>query len=119
MLNEKLMVDKYSTSTTIKTNKLLDGKPIYRSYIEFAHSNVGTYTYTHNLGIETIVSIDAFCSVSGQTISTNGFREMPMVNTSNGYMFGIDTFRENTITTSAIGWQNNHAYIWVEYTKTS
>lgn len=118
-INELKENEEYSTTQEIQTNKMLGNKPIYRAYIEFAHSNVGTYTYTHNLGIETIVSIDAFCSVSGQTIESNGFRQMPQINTSINYMFGIDTIKPNTITTNAIGWANNHAYIWLEYTKTT
>lgn len=118
-INELKGGEIYSTSE-VKTNKIwIDNKPIYRAYINFAHTSTGTYTYTHNLGIDEIVSVDAYCSVSGQSISNNGYRIMPVVNVSNSYMFTIDTIKENTITTNAVGWQNNHAYIWLEYTKTS
>lgn len=111
--------DIYSTTNEILTNKKYNGKSVYRSYIDFSHSSTGTYTYNHNLGIETVVSINAKCTVSNQTISSHGYRQMPMVNTSNGYMFGIDTIKTNSITTNAVGWSNNHAYIWLEYTKTT
>lgn len=118
-INELKENEEYLTTQEIDTGKTLGGKKIYRSYIDFAHSSTGTYTYNHNLNIDTVVNIMAFCTVSNQTISSNGYRQMPMVNTSNGYMFGIDTIKPNTITTNAVGWQNNHAYIWLEYTKTT
>ena len=109
----------YSTTQKIDTGKKLGDKTIYRSYIDFAHSSTGSYTYNHNLNIDTLVNVMAFCTVSNQTISSNGYRQMPMVNTSNNYMFIIDTIKPNAITTNAVGWANNHAYIWLEYTEAS
>lgn len=111
--------DVYSTIQVEKTNKVLNNKPVYRSYISYEHSSVGTYNFNHNLGIETIVSINGSCTIAGQTIASHGFRQLPMVNVSSGNMFGIDTIRENTITTTAVGWNNNHIYLWLEYTKTT
>jgi hypothetical protein len=110
--------DIYSTSTEIETNKVLGNKKVYRSYLDFAHTSAGTYTYTHNLGIDTIVSLNAFCSIANQPI-TDGIRQMPIFNLSNGSSFSIDKITTNTIITTATNWTNNHAYIWIEYTKSS
>ena len=109
----------YSTTQEIDTGKTLGGKKIYRSYISFAHSATGSYTYNHNLGIGEVVSINGYCTISGQTVSSHGYRQFPQIDTSTGYMFAINNITENSITTKATGWQNNHIYIWLEYTKVS
>lgn len=109
-------IDKYITTKTVKTNKILDGKPVYRSYIEISHPSPGDNTYTHNLNIDKIVSIDASGTVAGQTLSSHGYRQIPMVNTTNGYEFYINSIRTNTIVTTAVGWSRNMLFLWIEYT---
>lgn len=109
----------YSISQEIDTGKKLGNKTIYRAYIEYSHASTGSYTYNHNLGIGEVVSINGYCTISGQTVSSHGYRQFPQIDTSTGYMFTINNITENSITTKATGWQNNHIYIWLEYTKTS
>ena len=116
-LNNKIE-NEYSTTQKTLTNKKLDGKPVYRAYLDFAHSSTGTYTYTHNLGIDKIVSIQGFCTVASQTIASHGYRVMPMANYI-GNAFSINAITKNTISTNAVGWSDNHAYIWIEYTEVS
>lgn len=108
----------YSTTQEIDTGKTLDGKKIYRSYISFTHSSTGNYTYNHNLGIDSVVSCNAFCTVAGQSISSNGYRPMPYIVSNENY-FRIDSIKENTIETTAGAWSNNKVYAWLEYTKVS
>ena len=119
MINKNINQDIYSKLQETLTNKVCGGKPVYRAYIEFTHQNTGFYTYTHNLGIGEVVSINGYCTISGQTVSSHGYRQFPQIDTSTGYMFAINNITENSITTKATGWQNNHIYIWLEYTKTS
>lgn len=108
----------YSTSE-VNTGKIwIDGKPIYRKYITFEHSATGNYVYTHNLGIDSVVSCNAFCTVAGQSISANGYRPMPYIVGNENY-FRIGSIKENTIETTAGAWSNNVVYIWLEYTKTT
>lgn len=117
-INELIDKEEYSTTQEILTNKTSDGKRVYRAYIEFAHSSANSnYTYTHNLNIDRILIVNGFCTINGQTISSDGYRQLPVFNISNGNMFAIDKIKTNTITTSSVGWANNHAYIWLEYTK--
>lgn len=108
----------YSTSE-INTGKVwIDGKPIYRKYITFSQENSGNYTYTHNLGIDSVVSCDAFCSVASQTISSHGYRPAPyIVNNTNFCIIGQIT--KNTIITQVGQWTDNTFYITLEYTKVS
>ena len=110
-------IEKYSTTQTIKTNKMLDGKSVYRSYLEISHTSQGDSTYTHNLNIDKILSVNALGTVAGQTISSHGFRHIPMVNTTNGYEFYINSIRTNTIITTSVGWSRNVLFLWIEYTK--
>lgn len=117
-INELKDGEIYSTSE-INTGKIwIDGKPIYRKYITFSQANSGNYTYTHNLGIDSVVSCDAFCTVAGQSISANGYRPMPYMVSNENY-FRIGSIKENTIETTAGAWSNNVVYIILEYTKTS
>ena len=108
----------YSTSE-INTGKIwIDGKPIYRKYITFSQANSGNYTYTHNLGIDSVVSCDAFCSVASQTISSHGYRPAPYI-VSNTNFCVISQITENTIITQVGQWTDNTFYITLEYTKVS
>lgn len=94
----------------------VDNKPIYRKYLTYQHTAIGSYTYTHNLDIDTLITCKAFCSVNGQTISSHGFRPMPYI-VDNTQYFRIDGVLTNTITTAAGTWINNTIYIILEYTK--
>ena len=71
MINKNINQDIYSKLQETLTNKVCGGKPVYRAYIEFTHQNTGFYTYTHNLGIGEVVSINGYCTISGQTVSSH------------------------------------------------
>jgi hypothetical protein len=116
-INELKEYEEYSTTEEIKTNKTLNGKPIYRSYVTYTHSATGNYTYNHNLGIETLVSANVFLSVAGQTISSHGYRPNPYISGNNSFYVGQIT--QNSIVSTATGWSNNTVYAWLEYTKTT
>jgi len=106
----------YSTSE-INTGKIwIDGKPIYRKYITFSQANSGNYTYTHNLGIDSVVSCNAFCSVASQTIATHGYRPAPYIVSNTNFCI-IGQITENTIITQVGQWTGNTFYITLEYTK--
>lgn len=107
----------YSTTQEIDTGKTLGGKKIYRSYITFPHSSTGNYTYSHNLGIETLVSANVFLSVANQTIASHGYRPNPYISGTNSFM--VSQITKNTMISQATGWSNNTVYAWLEYTKTS
>jgi hypothetical protein len=115
-INELKGGEIYSTSE-VKTNKTLNGKPIYRSYVTYTHSATGNYTYNHNLNIETLVSANIFLSVAGQTISSHGYRPNPYISGNNSFHVGQIT--QNSIVSTATGWSNNTVYAWLEYTKTT
>lgn len=110
--------NEYTTSQKIDTGKKLNGKTIYKKFIDFTHANTGDYSYNHNLNIETIFNITAYCTVAGQTYSVNGYRPMPYL-TDTTHFFRIGAIKQNTIDTTAGTWTNNHAYIWIEYTEAS
>ena len=117
-INELKDGEIYSTSE-INTGKIwIDGKPIYRKYITFSQANSGNYTYTHNLGIDSVVSCDAFCSVASQTISSHGYRPAPYIVSATNFCI-IGQITENTIITQVGQWTGNTFYITLEYTKTS
>lgn len=115
-INELKDGEIYSTSE-INTGKVwIDGKPIYRKYITFSQANSGNYTYTHNLGIDSVVSCDAFCSVASQTISSHGYRPAPYIVNNTNFCI-ISQITENTIITQVGQWTDNTFYITLEYTK--
>lgn len=109
----------YSTSETLTNKTWKDGKPIYRKYLEIPVSSTGTYTYTHNIGIDTVTNISAICTIAGQTPSSHGYRPMPQCVLSTGAWFGINAITTNGISFLTSVWENNKAYITLEYTKTS
>ena len=118
-INELKDGDKYSSSE-ILTNKIwIDGKPIYRKYLNFSQSSTGDYTYTHNLNIDTVVNISALARISGQTISGYGYRPIPFHNFTINYHIFINSVKANTITTTSVGWTDNEYFIVLEYTKAS
>lgn len=117
LLNPKLTGDIYSTSE-VKTNKTWkNGKAIYRSYLTYNVQGSGTISKTHNLNIEEVVKIEALCTIAGQTPSSHGYRPMPQVNASLQYQFSINAITTNEISFLANGWDNNTAYLTLEYTK--
>lgn len=116
-INPKLTGDIYSTSE-VKTNKTWkNGKAIYRSYLTYNVQGSGTISKTHNLNIEEVVKIEALCTIAGQTPSSHGYRPMPQVNASLQYQFSINAITTNEISFLANGWDNNTAYLTLEYTK--
>jgi len=118
-INEIHSSEVYSTNE-VETKKIwIDGKPIYRKYFEVNVANTGTTKYTHNLNIDSLVSIDAFCTVSGQTIAEHGYRTMPQVLESTGAEFEISDIQSNEMNFYANVWSNNKAFITLEYTKKS
>jgi hypothetical protein len=102
----------------IKTGKTYkDGKPIYKKDLEYSVPNTGTTTFNHNLSIDTVINISAKCTISGQTVASHGYRPMPQ--SASGSWFGINAITTNQISFLATYWQNNKAYITLEYTKTT
>lgn len=109
--------EKYSSTQETLTSKTLDGKPVYRSYIEYSHASTGNFTYSHNLGIDTLVSATIMLSVANQTIASHGYRPNPYISGTNNFM--VSQITENTMISQATGWNNNKVYAWLEYTKVS
>ena len=108
----------YSTDEVFTGKYWIDGKKIYRKYITFQHTKAGNYIYTHNLGIDCVISCDALCTVANQTVSSNGYRPMPYIVSESNYL-RIGSIKENTIETTAGEWTNNTIYLTLEYTKTT
>lgn len=107
------------SSTEINTGKKwIDDKDIYRAYLSHtinpAQDNVDI---SHNLNIDHLIHVDAICTISGQAPATHGYRPMPQIGTSLGYEFTINNIKANTISYLCKGWDNNHSYIVIEYTK--
>lgn len=107
------------SSTEINTGKKwIDDKDIYRAYLSHtinpAQDNVDI---SHNLNIDHLIHVDAICTISGQAPATHGYRPMPQIGTSLGYEFAINNIKANTISYICKGWDNNHSYIVIEYTK--
>lgn len=120
-INELKNAETYSINE-VKTNKVYidrDGieHDVYRAEIEASIQNPGTTTINHNLGIVTLVTINASGTVSGQTVSSNGWRMFPMYSLSNNALFQINNIKTNTIEFDVNVWYNNKAYVTIEYTK--
>lgn len=107
----------YSTTQEIDTGKTLDGKPVYRSYLEIQHSSPGSVDTNHNLSIDKIVDVKILVTVARQTIEGNGYRPNPYISGSNSFM--VTAITSTKVNTNAVGWSGNAAYIWLEYTKTT
>lgn len=116
-INELKGGEVYSTTQEIDTGKTLDGKKIYRSYLEIQHSSPGSLDTNHNLNIDKIVDAKILVTVARQTIEGNGYRPNPYISGSNSFM--VTAITSAKVNTYAVGWSGNAAYIWLEYTKTS
>lgn len=107
-------VDKMSTYSTEEQviGTWIDGKPIYRRYIEVDCNTSGDTTYTHNSNIDNLVNIYGQCIIANQTIK----RILPYISNSGNFKFS--SYDNQTITFTS-SWDNSKFFGVIEYTKTT
>lgn len=102
----------YSTVEQV-IGKWIDGKPIYRRYIEVACNTSGDTVYTHNSNIDNLVNIYGRCYVANQTATKRVFP----------YVTGTENFKcssyNSKIITFTSSWANSKFFGVIEYTKTT
>lgn len=111
-------INKYSTEETFTGQYWIDSKPIYRKVLEYSVNSTGVSSFTHNLNIDRLVKLDGLCTVAGQSVSSNGYRNIPY-QVSNSEYFMVESVRTNSILFYVGTWTNNKAYVILEYTKTT
>ena len=108
----------YSSTEVNTGKKWIDNKDVYRAYLSHTvNTSQDNVDISHNLNIDHLIHVDAICTIAGQTPATHGYRPMPQIGASLGYEFGINNIKANTISYLCKGWDNNHSYIVLEYTK--
>ena len=108
----------YSSTEVNTGKKWIDNKDVYRAYLSHkVNTSQDNVDISHNLNIDHLIHVDAICTISGQTPATFGYRPMPQVLAGTSYEFAINNIKANTIAYTCKGWDNNHSYIVLEYTK--
>lgn len=115
--NNGIKADYKSDGTEIKTNEMIDGKPIYARYFDMEYSGSGWYSKEHNIQNIEKIWIDVGNSYIFSYAENNEGEYYAIPNVSNGIGYKVNKEKVSRFQTGY--WDSYPVTLLLKYTKTT